>query len=127
MWIKENVPYNGSNIVIEGKRVFNPTAEQLQQAGYNWLEPATDNREWVDKELFVNAVYELVPAEAIPTALAEAETAKAAIAGIGLFATGAAPGNSIDISDPRVEQWLGISGVTVEDVKVKMRELAVNG
>lgn len=127
MWIKENVPYNGSNIVIEGKRVFNPTAEQLQQAGYNWIEPETDNREWVDKELFVTAVYELVPAEAILAALADAETAKAAIAGIGLFATGAAPGNSIDISDPRVAQWLGISGVTVEDVKAKMRELVVNG
>ncbi len=122
MWIKENVPYNGSNIVIEGKRVFNPTAEQLQQAGYNWLEPATDNREWVDKELFVNAVYELVPAEAIPTALAEAETAKAAIAGMALFATGAAPGNIIDISDPRVEQWLAIGGITVAQVKSKIQE-----
>lgn len=122
MWIKEKTPYNGSNILIDGRRVFNPSGEQLKRAGYAWIEPEIDNREWVDKELFVNAVYELVPAEAIPTALAEAETAKAAIAGMALFATGAAPGNIIDISDPRVEQWLAIGGITVAQVKSKIQE-----
>ena len=65
-----------------------------------------------------------IPAEAIPTALAEAETAKAAIAGMALLTTAAAPGNQIDISDPRVAEWLAVSGVSVEQVKAKMEELA---
>ena len=107
--------------------MFNPTYEQFIEAGYEWKEPEQDNREWVDKEVFVNAVYSLVPAEAIQAALANAETAKEAIAGIGLFATGAAPGNSIDISDPRVAQWLSISGITVQQVKDKMAEISYNG
>ena len=126
MWIKGNKVFNGS-IVLDGYRIFNPTDRQLLDAGYVWIEPEIDTREWVDKELFVNAVYALVPAEAIPAALAEAETAKAAIAGMALLTTAAAPGNQIDISDPRVAQWLAVSGVTVEDVKRKMTELVVNG
>lgn len=126
MWKKDNKVYDGS-IVLNGYRIFNPTDRQLLDAGYVWVEPEVDPREWVDKELFVNAVYALVPAEAIPAALAEAETAKAAITGMALLTTAAAPGNQIDISDPRVAQWLAVSGVTVEDVKQKMMELVVNG
>lgn len=123
MWMKDNKPFMGS-IVIDGMRVFNPTDEQLKASGWVWIEPTPDPREWVDKELFVNAVYALVPAEAIPAALAEAETAKAAIAGMALLTTDAAPGNLIDISDLRVAEWLAISGVTIEQVKAKMEELA---
>ena len=123
MWIKGNEVFTGS-IVLGGYRIFNPSDEQLTAAGYVWQEPTPDTREWVDKELFVNAVYALVPAEAIPAALAEAETAKAAIAGMALLTTAAAPGNQIDISDERVAQWLAVSGVTVEEVRIKMNELA---
>lgn len=126
MWIK-NGAAAGRSIILNEKRIFNPTPEQYMAAGYEWVEPPTpepDAREWVNKELFVNAVYALVPAEAIPAALSDAETAKAAIAGMALLATDAAPGNQIDISDPRVAQWLAVSGVTVELVKMKMDELA---
>lgn len=126
MWIKGKNVYTGS-IILHGFRIFNPSDTQLIAAGYVWKEPEVDNREWVDKELFVNAVYELVPAEAIPAALAEAKTAKDAIVGMALFATGAAPGNSVDISDPRVAQWLAVGGVTVDEVKEKMQEFALNG
>lgn len=123
MWIKGNEVFTGS-IVLDGYRIFNPSDEQLVSAGYVWQEPTPDTREWVDKELFVNAVYALVPAEAIPAALAEAETAKAAIAGMALLTTAAAPGNQIDISDERVARWLAVSGVTVEEVRIKMNELS---
>lgn len=126
MWIKGTEIYT-SSIVYDGYRIFNPSDEQLIAAGYVWQEPTPDPREWVDKELFVNAVYALVPAEAIPAALADAETAKAAIVGMAHLTTAAAPDNRIDISDPRVAQWLAISGVTVADVKQKMTELANNG
>lgn len=127
MWMRDNEPYNGSNIVYNGKRIFNPSEDQLKEAGYVWVEPTPDTREWVNKELFVNAVYALVPAEAIPAVLADAETAAAVIANMALMTTAAAPGNSIDIADPRVEQWLAISGVTVEQVKDKMQELSIYG
>lgn len=123
MWIKGNDVFNGS-IVLGGFRIFNPSDEQLIEAGYVWKEPEVDNREWVNKEIFVNAVYDLVPAEVIPQVLADPTTAKSAIASIVLLTTDAAPGNMIDISDPRVAQWLSISGVTVDDVKAKMAELS---
>lgn len=125
MWIKGNNVFTG-HITLNGFRIFNPSDEQLIEAGYVWKEPEVDNREWVNKEIFVNAVYDLVPAEVIPQVLADATTAKSAIASIVLLTTDAAPGNMIDISDPRVAQWLSISGVTVDDVKAKMAELSIN-
>lgn len=86
-------------------------------------ERAETAKEWVDKEKFVNAVYALVPAEAIPAALSEPETAKAAIAGMAHLTTAAAPGNQIDIADPRVSAWLSVSGVTVAQVKEAMENM----
>ena len=125
MWIK-NGAAAGRNIILNGRRIFNPTPEQYKAAGYEWVEPPTpepDTREWVNKELFINAVTALVPAEAIPAALADPAAAKAAIANMALLTTDAAPGNQLDISDPRVAQWLALSGVTVEQVREKMKEL----
>lgn len=123
MWMKDDKPYNGSSIISNGMRIFNPSDEQLAAAGYIWVEPPVDNHNWVDKELFVNAAYALVPAEAITSVLADAETAKGAVAGMVLLTTAAAPGNMIDANDPRVEQWLSVGGVTVEQVLNKMMEI----
>jgi hypothetical protein len=107
---------------VETGHVYD-SAIDVENAPYTYEE--TDERaetakEWVDKEKFVNAVYALVPAEAIPAALSDPETAKAAIAGMALLTTDAAPGNQIDIADPRVAAWLSVSGVTVEQVKEVM-------
>lgn len=124
MWIKGNEIYF-NRIILNGYYVYNPTEEQLKLAGYVWVEPQQDNREWVDKELFVNAVYELVPAEAIPAALADPETAKSAIAGMALLSTGAAPGNMVDLSDPRVAEWLAVGGVTVDEVRAAIEKLSL--
>ena len=102
------------------------TAIDVEDAPYTYeetTERAETAKEWVDKEKFVNAVYSLVPAEAIPAALADPETAKAAIAGMALLATDAAPGNQLDIADPRVSAWLSVSGVTVEQVKEAMANM----
>ena len=123
MWIKGNEVFNGS-IIHNGYRIFNPSDEQLIAAGYTKHEPVMDTREWVDKELFVNAAYSLIPDEVIPQVLADATIAKSAIKDIVLLTTAAAPGNMIDVDDPRVAQWLSISGITVEDVKRKMEELS---
>ena len=125
MWIK-NGAAAGRSIILGERRIFNPTPEQYKAAGYEWIEPPapeTDTREWVNKELFINAVTALVPAEAIPAALADPATAKAAISSMALLTTAAAPGNQLDISDPRVAQWLAVSGVTTEQVRNKMKEL----
>jgi hypothetical protein len=129
MWIK-NGAAAGRSIVLDGKRIFNPTDELYVAAGYEWIEPPTPEPsaeplyyDAVDKELFITAVTSLVPAEAIPAALSDAETAKAAIAGMMYMTTDAAPDNTVYLDDPRVAQWLAISGVTVELVKMKMEEL----
>lgn len=126
MWIKDNEVFTGS-IILNGRRILNPSDKQLAEAGYTWVEPVQDTREWVDKEVFVNAVYSLVPAEVIPTVLADPKTAKSAIASMVLLTTAAAPGNMVDIDDPRVAQWLSVSGVTVDEVKQKMEELEAIG
>ena len=123
MWIKGNEVFNGS-IIHNGYRIFNPSDEQLIAAGYTKHEPVMDTREWVNKELFVNAVYSLVPSEAINQVLSDAELTKSAVTGMVLLTTAAAPGNQIDISDPRVAEWLAVSGITVDDVKHKMEELS---
>lgn len=123
MWMK-NGEVLKSSIILNDRRIINPSDEQLKAAGWEWVENPIDPRKWVNKEIFINAVYSLVPAEAIPAVLAESETAKAAITGMALLTTAAAPGNQIDISDPRVAEWLAVSGVTVEQVIEKMEELA---
>ena len=110
---------------VETGHVYD-TAIDVEDAPYTYeetAEKAESAKEWVDKEKFINAVYTLVPAEAIPAALSDPETAKAAIAGMALLATDAAPGNQIDIADPRVSAWLSVSGVTVEQVKEVMENM----
>lgn len=102
------------------------TAIDVENAPYTYeetTERAESAKEWVDKEKFVNAVYALVPAEAIPAVLADPETAKDAIVGMAHLTTAAAPGNQIDIADPRVSAWLSVSGVTVEQVKQAMENM----
>ena len=39
MWKKDNEIYNGNSIVFDGMRIFNPTPEMLEKAGYVWEEP----------------------------------------------------------------------------------------
>lgn len=39
MWKKDNEIYNGNSIVFAGMRIFNPTPEMLEKAGYVWEEP----------------------------------------------------------------------------------------
>ena len=110
---------------VETGHVYD-TAIDVENAPYTYeetAERAETAKEWVDKEKFVNAVYTLVPAEAIPATLANPETAKAAIAGMALLTTDAAPDNRIDIADPRVAAWLSVSGVTVEQVKEAMENM----
>lgn len=119
MWIKDGKLYR-SSIVLDGRVIYNPTEDQLIAAGYEKVDPTPDTREWVDKELFIRAAYALVPAETIPAVLADPETAKSAITGMTLLTTAAAPGNLLDISDPRVAEWLQPSGVTVDQVREAM-------
>ena len=110
---------------VETGHVYD-TAIDVENAPYTYEETeerAETAKEWVDKEKFVNAVYALVPAEAIPAVLADPETAKDAIVGMTLLTTDAAPGNMIDIADPRVSAWLSVSGVTVEQVKEVMANM----
>lgn len=124
MWVKDGKIFKAS-IILDGRLVYNPSDEQLKQAGYNWVEPEREVHEWVNKELFVQAVYQLVPDAAIPAVLADAGTAKAAIAGITMLTTAAAPGNLIDLLDQRVADWLAVSGVTVEQVREVMKQMEV--
>ena len=80
--------------------------------------------DWQDKELFIDALYALMPPATISDVLRDAEATKSAVAGVALLTTDAAPGNSIDLMDARVAQWLAIGGLTVAQVREKMEELA---
>lgn len=130
MWIK-NGASAGRSIVLDGKRVFNPTDEQYKAAGYEWIEPIAPEQpaeplyhEAADKELFVTAVTALLPAEAIQKTLGNIEALRVAVGGMMLMTTDAAPDNTVFMDDPRTAAWLGTAGVTVEQVKEKMAELA---
>jgi hypothetical protein len=39
MWTKDNEIYSGHSIVLDGMRIFNPTPEMLEKAGYVQGEP----------------------------------------------------------------------------------------
>lgn len=80
--------------------------------------------DWQDKQIFINALYALIPPETIARVMADAEVLKGAVAGMALLTTDKAPGNIIDMLDPLVTQWLAIGGLTVEQVKAKMEELS---
>ena len=121
MWIKDGNVFK-SSIVLNGTRIYNPTTDELVAAGYTWSDPIPDPHDWVDKELFINAAYQLIPSEVIPAVLADADTAKAAVTGMTLLSTNAAPGNLIDVADERVVQWLAVGGVTVGAIKAKIEE-----
>lgn len=125
MWVKDGKIFK-TRIILDGRLVYNPSNEQLKQAGYRWVEPEREVHEWGNKALFVQAVYQLVPDAAIPAVLADAGTAKAAIAGITMLTTEAAPGNLIDLLDQRVADWLAVSGVTVEQVREVMKQMEVS-
>lgn len=132
MWIK-NGASSGRSIILDGKRIFNPTPEQYKAAGYEWLEPPTPEQpaeslyhDAADKELFVLAVTAMLPAEAIQQTLGNIEALRVAAGGMMLMATGAAPDNTVYLDDPRVSAWLGTAGLTVNQVKEKMMELANN-
>lgn len=83
-------------------------------------EPAED---WADKELFIDALYALVPAATVAAVMQSPEALKAGIAGLALLTTNAAPNGMIDLKDSRVSDFAGLLGVTVAQVKAKMDEL----
>jgi hypothetical protein len=129
MWIKDGASASRS-IILDGKRIFNPTAEQYVAAGYEWLEPTVPEQpaeplyhDAADKELFVMAVTALLPAEVIQQTLGNIEALRVAAGGMMLMTTGAAPDNIVYMDDPRTAAWLSTGGLTVELVKMKMEEL----
>lgn len=79
--------------------------------------------EWVNKELFLSALYALVPAEQLAAKLQDPAAFKAGIMGLALLTTDAAPDGKIDLLDSRVPEWLGVFDLTLEQVRAKMSEL----
>ncbi len=82
----------------------------------------TITSEWVNKELFLDALYALVPAEQLAAKLQDPEAFKAGIMGLALLTTNAAPDGKIDLLDSRVPEWLGVFDLTLEQVREKMNE-----
>ena len=80
--------------------------------------------EWASKELFIGALYQLVDPSALTAVMSDAAALKDAVAGMALLTTDAAPGGQIDLLDSRVTQWLTLAGVTLEQVRAAMAELA---
>lgn len=39
MWVKDGIPFSGGSLVYNGRRIFNPTDEQMREAGYECVEP----------------------------------------------------------------------------------------
>lgn len=122
MWIKDNDVFK-HRIILNGRYIYNPTDEQLKAAGYVWVAPEHEQEDWADKELFVTAVYTLIPAEVITQVMNSPETMRDAVLGMMYLTTGAAPGNMIDMGDERLIQWLAMSNLTVDDVKRRMMEI----
>ena len=78
--------------------------------------------EWMNKELFLDALYALVPADQLAAKLQDPTAFKAGIMGLALLTTNAAPDGKIDLLDSRVPEWLGVFDLTLEQVREKMNE-----
>ena len=85
-------------------------------------QPQTSS-EWVNKELFLSALYALVSAEQLAAKLQDPAAFKAGIMGLALLTTNAAPDGKIDLLDSRVPEWLVVFDLTLEQVRAKMSEL----
>ena len=85
-------------------------------------QPQTSS-EWVNKELFLSALYALVPAEQLAAKLQDPTAFKAGIMGLALLTTNAAPDGEIDLLDSRVAEWLAVFDLTLDQVRAKMSEL----
>lgn len=72
--------------------------------------------EWVDTEIFISALYQLLPGEKIQQIVAESDSLKDAVTGLALLSSNAAPG-MVNLLDQRVPSWLALCGLTVEDIK----------
>lgn len=83
---------------------------------------ATVTSEWVSKELFLDALYALVPADQLAAKLQDPTAFKAGIMGLALLTTNAAPGGMIDLLDERVAEWLAVFGLTLDQVRAKMND-----
>lgn len=84
-------------------------------------QPQTSS-EWVNKELFLSALYALVPADQLAAKLQDPTAFKAGIMGLALLTTNAAPGGMIDLLDSRVPEWLAVFDLTLDQVRAKMNE-----
>ena len=58
MWKKDGNIYNGGSIIIDNKRVFNPSEELLKAAGYVWEEPASFEPVEVPELVAIEAEFE---------------------------------------------------------------------
>lgn len=119
MWVKDGKMLAAAPaVVIMGRRIFNPSRDEILAAGYQEIElPAPDPGEWVNISDFVGALYELVPAETVAGVLQNPTSLKPAIAGMALLSSDAAPDGRINLADERVAEWLPLVGVTLEQVR----------
>lgn len=119
MWVKDGKMFAAvPAVVIMGRRIFNPSRDEILAAGYQEIElPAPDPGEWVNISDFVGALYELVPAETVAGVLQNPTSLKPAIAGMALLSSDAAPDGRINLADERVAEWLPLVGVTLEQVR----------
>lgn len=139
MWIKNGKIFCNPLVIereIDGKAVkfyrhyadLSAANTELPKYGYSWSEPeppeppAPDPRDWRSKESFIAAVKKLLPAEKLAQIMSDPAKLREAIAGIALLATDAAPGGMIDVADPRVAEFLSLSGLTVEQVIAEMNK-----
>lgn len=82
--------------------------------------------EWVSKEAFIGALYALVPADKLITALQDPATFKTGLMGLALLTTDAAPNGMIDLLDERVPAWLTTFELSIEQVRAAMQS-AIDG
>ena len=78
--------------------------------------------EWVPISSFIEALYALIPAEQVAEVLQNADALKPALAGLALLSSDAAPGGMINLMDARVEAWLSLVNLTLDQVRSAMQQ-----
>lgn len=83
-------------------------------------EPApTEN--WQSMSLFIGALYELLPADKLVEIMSTPELLKPAIAGMALLSSDLTQGGYIDLMNPKVAEFLALTGITLEQLETAMK------
>lgn len=115
IWVKDGVPFKNP-LRVNGRQIWNPSDEELIDAGYTQEEPAPPPPQTVFTKLKIRrAMRQLGIEDKLNTLLAASET----------FAADWADAQDIDLGDPVLLQALQMGDISAEEIE-QIKNIIIN-